>query len=601
MGIKSKIKSAARKVGSAAKSYAKNVVGGAKIVGSAVSSAAKKVGGTSQTGTVLNAVVPKGTSIAPKKVEQPGFISGGKTYTSAGLASSGLPKATSTGVQIGPQLNAFQGPLINPKTGASSFKDTGRTSTPSNNTSSTTDSTALSVGQFGGDNSSSFSSFSSSPSLGSRTPNAPSTNVINTPTLGTQNTKLTFPEPETPDYSQYIPTPIETQAEDAKDGTEDALKDYLKELNKAPDSADAYEKAQRETDILAKQQLVGDLTGQLNGIVAKGQANQLSLVGQGRGIPEAIIGGQQAQIGRETAIAALPVQAQLSAAQESYEAAEESLNTLYKIYAQDAQNEYENRKETKKLVYEYASQNEKRALEKLDKQEDREYEERQVVLKDIKDIATQAMQNQAPAGVLSNIFNAKTYREAVSAAGKYGGEYLQRELLLQQIENVKSQIRERENVADSYGTISGKPQNAAQSSANGYANRVAESDVIISNLGKKFTGKLSIGGSLPNIFQSGDRQMYEQAKRNFINSVLRRESGAAISESEFVSAEKQYFPQAGDLPATLVQKESSRNTTINNLYREAGVNRPVLPGQIIESNGVRYRVGMDGETLDIIQ
>lgn len=38
-------------------------------------------------------------------------------------------------------------------------------------------------------------------------------------------------------------------------------------------------------------------------------------------------------------------------------------------------------------------------------------------------------------------------------------------------------------------------------------------------------------------------QQYEQAKTNFVNAVLRRESGAKISDEEFDSAEKQYFVQ----------------------------------------------------------
>jgi len=78
---------------------------------------------------------------------------------------------------------------------------------------------------------------------------------------------------------------------------------------KTPSSADAFSKAQRETGILQKQQIVGDLTGQLNQIVATSQAQQLQVTGQGRGIPEVIIGGQQAQIAKEAAIQALPIAA----------------------------------------------------------------------------------------------------------------------------------------------------------------------------------------------------------------------------------------------------------------------------------------------------
>lgn len=48
---------------------------------------------------------------------------------------------------------------------------------------------------------------------------------------------------------------------------------------------------------------------------------------------------------------------------------------------------------------------------------------------------------------------------------------------------------------------------------------------------------------LPSFLQSAERQKFEQAKRNFVNSVLRNESGAVIAESEFKNADKQYFPQ----------------------------------------------------------
>lgn len=167
------------------------------------------------------------------------------------------------------------------------------------------------------------------------------------------------------------------------------------------------------------------------------------------------------------------------------------------------------------------------------------------------------------------------------------------------IANTYSQINERNDVANSYGTIDNKPQTQNQSTANSYANRLNEADVVIANLGSKFTGAFSM---LPNFnrFKTGDRQAYEQAQNNFITAVLRRESGASIAPTEFDTARKTYFPQPGDKPETVLQKETARNTVINNFYREANVNRPVLPGQVIKSDGKKYRVGMDGETLEKI-
>jgi hypothetical protein len=61
-----------------------------------------------------------------------------------------------------------------------------------------------------------------------------------------------------------------------------------------------------------------------------------------------------------------------------------------------------------------------------------------------------------------------------------------------------------------------------------------------------------------------------QAQRNFINAVLRQESGAAIAPSEFTNAQKQYFPQPGDDKETLKQKSDNRKRAISNFKTSAG-------------------------------
>jgi len=75
-------------------------------------------------------------------------------------------------------------------------------------------------------------------------------------------------------------------------------------------------------------------------------------------------------------------------------------------------------------------------------------------------------------------------------------------------------------------------------------------------------------GSVVNALQPQDRQRLDQAKRDFINAVLRRESGAAISPSEFDSAEKQYFPQPGEGPATRAQKKQARELSMRGILAE---------------------------------
>lgn len=86
-----------------------------------------------------------------------------------------------------------------------------------------------------------------------------------------------------------------------------------------------------------------------------------------------------------------------------------------------------------------------------------------------------------------------------------------------------------------------------------------------------------IGGALGaagNTMLSDDQQKVDQAQRDFVNSVLRNESGAAISQSEFDNARKQYFPQPGDSPAVIEQKRRNRETEINGLNSAVSGQRP---------------------------
>lgn len=130
-----------------------------------------------------------------------------------------------------------------------------------------------------------------------------------------------------------------------------------------PNTADIYTKAYNEAGIAGKQNLVTSYTNQLNGITAKSQADQLSVTGQGRGIPEAIIGGQQAQISKEAAIQAIPVAAQLAAAQGDLQLAQSHLDTMYKLQVADAQATYNYKNSLIDSVVAYATKAEQRTFD----------------------------------------------------------------------------------------------------------------------------------------------------------------------------------------------------------------------------------------------
>ena len=74
----------------------------------------------------------------------------------------------------------------------------------------------------------------------------------------------------------------------------------------------------------------------------------------------------------------------------------------------------------------------------------------------------------------------------------------------------------------------------------------------------------------PEWMKGEDLKRLEQAERNFINAVLRRESGAAISDDEFNNAEQQYFIQPGDTAEVIRQKRENRQAALDGLIRESG-------------------------------
>ncbi len=119
-------------------------------------------------------------------------------------------------------------------------------------------------------------------------------------------------------------------------------------------------------------------------------------------------------------------------------------------------------------------------------------------------------------------------------------------------------------------------QTEGQANAALYADRMKEADAIIG--APEFTeagtslvqqGLASVPGA-GNLLITENRQMLDQAKRNFINAALRRESGATIRDEEFENANKQYFPQPGDSSKTIVQKEQNRATAIRGISNAAG-------------------------------
>tara|TARA_R110000822_G_scaffold308590_1_gene436736 strand:- start:198 stop:1826 length:1629 start_codon:yes stop_codon:yes gene_type:complete len=128
-----------------------------------------------------------------------------------------------------------------------------------------------------------------------------------------------------------------------------------------------------------------------------------------------------------------------------------------------------------------------------------------------------------------------------------------------------------------------KTMTETQSNATAYGMRMKEANSILEDLSKKGVLKGAVieatpliggalGQALPSVLggTSAAQQQVNQAKSNFITAVLRKESGAVISDSEFDREDKKYFPQINDNASVIKQKENARKLAIKAIEVQAG-------------------------------
>jgi hypothetical protein len=339
---------------------------------------------------------------------------------------------------------------------------------------------------------------------------------------------------------------------------------------------------QAQRDYANERKNVANQTATLNSIIASSQAEQLKLEGQGRGQTSGFIGGEQARINREAAIQALPVQAALASSQANLEEATRHLDNLFKLQSEDADAKYAFQNKMVDAVYNFATTAQQNILTAKMADKKAENDQKQNNINYLRQLSAEARDN-GNSNVLAQLgyidpgsatFEADVARIAQGIVKPVSAVKLDTQfnangdlVNMQTGEIISSAGR------SSGGTLDGKPQTQTQAKVNGFADRLLEAESILKD-SNKFGSFFAVGADLPNYLKTEDRQEFEQAQRNFINAVLRTESGAVIADSEFENAAQQYFPQRGDSAGTLLQKAANRNTVISNFYREANVPRP---------------------------
>lgn len=122
----------------------------------------------------------------------------------------------------------------------------------------------------------------------------------------------------------------------------------------------------------------------------------------------------------------------------------------------------------------------------------------------------------------------------------------------------------------------GAPKMTVDAAKNtGFLVRTRESNKILNDLesqgtrfGQQNLDKAPLG--LGNYARDSEFQQFDQARRDFVNAILRRESGAVISDQEFENANQQYFPVPGDSQEVIQQKRANRESAIRGLEIGSG-------------------------------
>lgn len=122
----------------------------------------------------------------------------------------------------------------------------------------------------------------------------------------------------------------------------------------------------------------------------------------------------------------------------------------------------------------------------------------------------------------------------------------------------------------------GEKTTEGQANAALYADRMKAAETVLNDpasigaLTSRFQRGVGASETVGSYVNSDAYKRAQQAKMDFITAKLRRESGAAISPSEFATDDKTFFPQPGDPPAVIAQKAEARKRVIEGIGNAAG-------------------------------
>lgn len=182
-------------------------------------------------------------------------------------------------------------------------------------------------------------------------------------------------------------------------GLPDIVNSYLEGIKGPEDQTPNFLEMEKQAGIEAKQQEVNNLNQQLNMVNAEAQQANLTLESQagGKDVTTQFLGRQQQEVNRQAAIKALPIQAQLLAAQGNLKAAQERVDRLFQIQTDYAEQKlaYENKKID--AVYQWATDEQKAKLDEKRLKNEQDFQLKRDEAAREHDIAMEELKQKDPA------------------------------------------------------------------------------------------------------------------------------------------------------------------------------------------------------------
>lgn len=179
------------------------------------------------------------------------------------------------------------------------------------------------------------------------------------------------------DSGNLVPSPVQTPTDTSFQSLfEQAAGSKLSAFQEMGSAEERQAKLREEVGLAQKEALYNNLSGRINAINRKSQADVLKQENalEKAGATKAVFSAKASRIERDAAIRALPLQAELAVASGDLNSARQYVSDMAQVQSQDAQNLYNFKSSLIDSVYQFASDEQQRKLDAIKDKEDKAYD-----------------------------------------------------------------------------------------------------------------------------------------------------------------------------------------------------------------------------------